>query len=101
MVANQKPVPVIVYDYYDSSRRARTFYQPLKATICDICDDAECKKKCAEKKSVSGNQRASPTVSEDVVQQPPKTPPSSSAATASSVTSILLYIIFHNIFLKP
>ncbi|XP_071630313.1 thioester-containing protein 1 allele R1-like [Temnothorax longispinosus] len=29
-VAKQKPVPVSVYDYYDSSRRARAFYEPRK-----------------------------------------------------------------------
>lgn len=67
MVANQKPVPVSVYDYYDSSRRARTFYEPLKSTLCDICEGEECKKKCSEeKKSVSGNQRGNPSTSDDV-----------------------------------
>lgn len=62
-VAKQKPVPVIVYDYYDSSRRARAFYEPRSATICDICGEGEdCSKVCSiEKKTVSGNQRGDPT----------------------------------------
>ncbi|KAK2582524.1 hypothetical protein KPH14_004819 [Odynerus spinipes] len=42
-VADQKPVPVSIYDYYDSSRRARVFYEPRVATLCDICEDEELK----------------------------------------------------------
>ena len=37
-VANQKPAPVVVYDYYDQSRRARSFYDVVPATLCDICE---------------------------------------------------------------
>ncbi|CAB3366518.1 Hypothetical predicted protein [Cloeon dipterum] len=37
-VARQKPVPVTLYDYYDSSRRARQFYLPRVQTVCDICE---------------------------------------------------------------
>ena len=39
-VANQKPASVIVYDYYDQTRRARSFYESPRATLCDICDPA-------------------------------------------------------------
>lgn len=45
-VANQKPVPVKVYDYYNLARSARMFYSPHKATLCDICDGAECGSDC-------------------------------------------------------
>ncbi|XP_017876968.1 CD109 antigen-like isoform X2 [Ceratina calcarata] len=45
-VAKQKPVPVTIYDYYDSSRRARVFYEPRKATLCDICEDEDCENLC-------------------------------------------------------
>ncbi|XP_046483767.1 CD109 antigen isoform X3 [Neodiprion pinetum] len=45
-VAKQKPVPVSIYDYYDSSRRARVFYEPQKATLCDICDGEDCGNVC-------------------------------------------------------
>lgn len=38
-VANQKPAYVEVYDFYDQSRRARSFYQVDPSTLCDICDD--------------------------------------------------------------
>ena len=41
-VANQKPVPVVVYDYYDQSRRARSFYDVVPATLCDICSGTDC-----------------------------------------------------------
>ncbi|XP_046828737.1 CD109 antigen-like isoform X3 [Vespa crabro] len=45
-VAKQKPVPVSIYDYYDSSRRARVFYEPRVASLCDICEDEECENVC-------------------------------------------------------
>ena len=41
-VANQKPAPVVVYDYYDQSRRAMSFYDVVPATVCDICEDDDC-----------------------------------------------------------
>ncbi|CAG9766032.1 unnamed protein product [Ceutorhynchus assimilis] len=41
-VAKQKRVPVVVYDYYDTSRRARQFYWGPRATICDICEGEDC-----------------------------------------------------------
>ncbi|KAF5298450.1 hypothetical protein FQR65_LT01229 [Abscondita terminalis] len=45
-IATQKPVPVIVYDYYDSSRRARVFYKIKRITLCDICENEECGNQC-------------------------------------------------------
>ena len=41
-VANQKPAPVVVYDYYDQSRRARSFYDVVPASLCDICEEEDC-----------------------------------------------------------
>ncbi len=41
-VANQKPAAVVVYDYYDQSRRARSFYDVVPATLCDICIGDDC-----------------------------------------------------------
>jgi len=41
-VANQKPAPVLVYDYYDQSRRARSFYDVVPASLCDICEAEDC-----------------------------------------------------------
>ena len=41
-VANQKPAAVLVYDYYDQSRRARSFYDVVPATLCDICSGDDC-----------------------------------------------------------
>ncbi|KAK9872958.1 hypothetical protein WA026_020307 [Henosepilachna vigintioctopunctata] len=45
-VAGQKSVPVILYDYYDTSRRARVFYKPPTTTVCDICTDVDCESAC-------------------------------------------------------
>ncbi|KAK2720960.1 hypothetical protein QYM36_004745 [Artemia franciscana] len=45
-VSEQRKVPVVMYDYYDNSRRARVFYDPVPAKICDICDGSECKSRC-------------------------------------------------------
>lgn len=41
-VAKQKPVSVVIYDYYDTSRRARIFYRGPRATLCDICEGEDC-----------------------------------------------------------
>ncbi|CAH0556688.1 unnamed protein product [Brassicogethes aeneus] len=41
-VAKQKPVPVVIYDYYDTSRRARVFYRGPRNTLCDICEGEDC-----------------------------------------------------------
>lgn len=48
-VAKQKPVPVTIYDYYDSSRRARAFYEPRVSTLCDICEGEDCNTACSSK----------------------------------------------------
>ncbi|XP_070496250.1 CD109 antigen-like [Chironomus tepperi] len=46
-VANQKPAPIVVYDYYDNSRHARAFYNPPQISLCDICQGADdCKDAC-------------------------------------------------------
>ncbi|BET03017.1 thioester-containing protein [Nesidiocoris tenuis] len=41
-VAKQRPVPVTIYDYYDTSRRATEFYSPPAVQLCDICDGDDC-----------------------------------------------------------
>lgn len=45
-VAENKPVPVRIYDYYDSSRSAREFYEIPSITSCEICEGDECSKSC-------------------------------------------------------
>ncbi|XP_011255612.1 CD109 antigen isoform X2 [Camponotus floridanus] len=59
-VAKQKPVPVSIYDYYDSSRRARVFYEARKTTLCDLCEDEDCEDICVSK---PGKQKDNATVS--------------------------------------
>ncbi|XP_033235958.1 alpha-2-macroglobulin-like [Drosophila pseudoobscura] len=41
-VANQKPAPVVLYDYYDTNKKATEYYQ-IESKLCDICEDSECK----------------------------------------------------------
>ncbi|XP_018336565.1 CD109 antigen-like isoform X2 [Agrilus planipennis] len=53
-VAYQKPVPVIVYDYYDSTRRARVFYKGTTSTFCGVCED-DCDKYCTSSEQRTGN----------------------------------------------
>ncbi|XP_068218547.1 LOW QUALITY PROTEIN: CD109 antigen-like [Palaemon carinicauda] len=52
-VAFQQPSAVVVYDYYDTSRRARRFYKALPATLCefvtlDQCDPRQCEEQIIE-----------------------------------------------------
>ncbi|XP_037031199.1 CD109 antigen-like isoform X2 [Bradysia coprophila] len=63
-VANQKPSPVIIYDYYDTSKKATMFYQSSKNHLCEICDDAACKDACIAKTAAftSGNDGKSTVV---------------------------------------
>ncbi|KAI1285562.1 Antigen -like protein [Halotydeus destructor] len=45
-VANHKPVPVTLYDYYNRNQAARLFYEPLQALMCDACDGDDCGSTC-------------------------------------------------------
>lgn len=46
-VAKQKPSPVVIYDYYDNTRHARSFYTPPAISLCDICqNEIECRDDC-------------------------------------------------------
>lgn len=49
-VAENKPVPVRIYDYYDSSRSAREFYVIPTISPNDICEGDE----CSESRSLVG-----------------------------------------------
>ncbi|KAH8412667.1 hypothetical protein KR009_004419 [Drosophila setifemur] len=44
-VANQKPSSVVLYDYYDTNKKATEYYS-IDSKLCDLCDNAECKRKC-------------------------------------------------------
>jgi len=41
-VANQRPAYVVVYDYYDQTKRARSFFDVVPSTVCDICQGEDC-----------------------------------------------------------
>ncbi|EFX86067.1 hypothetical protein DAPPUDRAFT_313404 [Daphnia pulex] len=58
-VAEQRKVPVVMYDYYDSSRRARVFYEPVPANVCDICQSNDCKNQCSSYPGWSGDEEGS------------------------------------------
>ncbi|XP_062120813.1 alpha-1-inhibitor 3 isoform X3 [Drosophila sulfurigaster albostrigata] len=44
-VANQKPSPVVLYDYYDNNKKATDYYQ-VESKLCDICEGDDCTAKC-------------------------------------------------------
>ncbi|XP_017476765.1 PREDICTED: alpha-2-macroglobulin-like protein 1 [Rhagoletis zephyria] len=45
-VARQKPASIVLYDYYDTLRRATAYYE-VASKMCDICEnDEQCKKAC-------------------------------------------------------
>ncbi|XP_030240710.1 ovostatin-like, partial [Drosophila navojoa] len=44
-VANQKPAPIVLYDYYDTNKKATEYYQ-VESKLCDICEGDECSAKC-------------------------------------------------------
>lgn len=44
-VAMQKPAAMVVYDYYDSDKRASDFYE-VDSKLCDICEGEEECSKC-------------------------------------------------------
>lgn len=47
-VAYQQPASVTVYDFYDTSRIAQSFYKIRQLHICDICEEEDCDQKlCA------------------------------------------------------
>ncbi|RWS30312.1 CD109 antigen-like protein [Leptotrombidium deliense] len=45
-LANLKPVPVTVYDYYDKTKTATVFYEPKQQKTCDICEGEDCSANC-------------------------------------------------------
>ncbi|KAJ6649478.1 CD109 antigen [Pseudolycoriella hygida] len=44
-VAHQKPAAIAVYDYYDTTRKSRVFYNTDESSLCDICE-SNCPNKC-------------------------------------------------------
>ncbi|KAL7739077.1 hypothetical protein ACLKA6_011410 [Drosophila palustris] len=44
-VANQKPAPIVLYDYYDTNKKATDYYQ-IESKLCDICEGDDCSAKC-------------------------------------------------------
>ncbi|RWS19300.1 CD109 antigen-like protein [Leptotrombidium deliense] len=45
-LADLKPVPIKVYDYYDTTKSATVFYTPKQLSTCDICEGDDCGKSC-------------------------------------------------------
>lgn len=91
-VANHKPVPVTVYDYYNRQQSARMFYEPTLAQSCDICEGDECGSSCnalTDGKDQNGVREKEPLQDK------------SAAATAFSqimtVTHIFLFILLSSI----
>ncbi|KAJ6642136.1 CD109 antigen [Pseudolycoriella hygida] len=45
-IADQRPVAVQVYDYYNTARRKTVFYQIKTKGLCGICVENDCKESC-------------------------------------------------------
>ncbi|XP_055917708.1 thioester-containing protein 1 allele R1-like [Eupeodes corollae] len=48
-VANLKPAPIEVYDFYDNNKSALQFYE-VKSLLCDLCQGSDCGENCLLKK---------------------------------------------------
>lgn len=46
-IAERKPVPVVIYDYYNKARETVEYYQ-IKTSLCDICEDDDCTMDCKQ-----------------------------------------------------
>ena len=44
-VALQKPAPIVLYDYYDNTKKVTSFYE-VESKLCDICENEEECSKC-------------------------------------------------------
>lgn len=56
-VAKQKPAPVVIYDYYDTERRATDYYL-VKTSLCDICQGDECGTDCSSISRASNTKKS-------------------------------------------
>ncbi|XP_054164406.1 CD109 antigen-like isoform X2 [Oppia nitens] len=58
-VANNKPVPVTVYDYYNRQETSRILYEPKLVTFCDLCrttsDEPSCQR-CSQTDDIDNNE---------------------------------------------
>jgi len=47
-VAGNKPIPVIIYNYYDPNERSIIFYEPPSMSDCDLCEnEVDCEDICS------------------------------------------------------
>lgn len=83
-VANHKPVPVTVYDYYNRVQTARMFYEPTLASTCKICDGDECGSSCNSVKDDGKKKKDDDGVNNEFGRQ------KSSASSTQSIFSIIL-----------
>ncbi|XP_041986950.1 CD109 antigen-like [Aricia agestis] len=78
-VARQRPAAVTIIDLYDSSHRARVFYQAVDSSACEVCGAwAACERACG----AAAGQRA----------PPPSATPAPDSAPASASAAILLVV---------
>ncbi|KAG0433503.1 hypothetical protein HPB47_019855, partial [Ixodes persulcatus] len=89
-VANQKPVPVKVYDYYNLARSARMFYSPYKTTLCDVCDGVECGNDC---NTVKGTKAGTDQLERE-------TEPDAAADTRASLAAVLALSLTAVLFVR-
>jgi CD109 antigen len=88
-VANHRPVPVTLYDYYNRAQTARLFYEPLQATMCDACEGEDCGAGC---NSISTDGKNGPNSS------PSLTGDKGNSATVAGAPSLAIFLIAAAIF---
>lgn len=84
-VAKLKPAVVTIFDYYDTTRRARMFYDIEQASVCDICEKGDCGQACTIR---AAEQRSARSSTEN-----PDRLDTKSAATLTAVNSIVVAAI--------
>lgn len=83
-VANNKPVAIKLYDYYNKVETSRLFYEPPKLNACDICERSDCDTSCGK-----GDFEESNEISNEYLKDP-----SSKASVPVSKLNFNLFIMF-------
>jgi CD109 antigen len=95
-VANNKPVPVTVYDYYNRQQSARILYEPKLVTFCDLCSvtngEPDCQSKC-----ISNNEN---TGKSGRIEYPPEITSSAFRPTAQQSVWVFVSLIIASILVR-
>jgi len=82
-IANNKPVAIKMYDYYNKVETSRLFYEPPKSNMCEICERSDCDISCGK-----GSFEESNEISNEYLKDP-----SSQACPLISSNIFLMFIL--------